>query len=133
MDTFFESLRFKNKVRVHFTHLMMDVHSGQNQYLRVPETVLCCDEFQVVDVADAMILRKVFSEIFLKRFVLILTSNRKPDDLYKDGRNRQNFLPCIEMIKRHCNIFNLDSGTDYRKISKELLKYFLYAALNQVH
>jgi cell division protein ZapE len=127
MDMFFESLPFARKRRRHFHRFMQDVHNGlkenaghQAPLERVADgiaascEVLCFDEFFVSDIADAMILGTLLAALFERGVTLVATSNCAPDDLYRDGLQRQRFLPAIEQIKQHTRVLPMDGGTDYR-------------------
>src|SRR5580700_3595334 len=127
MDMFYDSLPFAHKRRRHFHRFMQDVHAGlkenaghQAPLARVADgiaagvEVLCFDEFQVSDIADAMILGTVLGALFERGVTLVATSNSPPDELYRDGLQRQRFLPAIEQIEQHTQVIAVDGGTDYR-------------------
>ena len=78
-------------------------------------SLLCFDELQIGDITDAMIVGRLFDKLFSRGVVIVATSNRHPDDLYKDGLNRQLFVPFIERIKERLEVFHLVSDTDYRQ------------------
>ncbi len=127
MDLFFDSLKVEKKKRIHFHRMMHDVHDRlrvlgdvEDPLDRVAENiaaetrVLCFDELFVGDIADAMILGRLLDGLFRRGVTLVTTSNSRPDDLYKDGLQRQRFLPAIEMLNRNTDVIHMDSGTDYR-------------------
>lgn len=127
VDTFYESLPFPDKMRTHFHRFMQRVHIELEHYkgeknpltliaskFAAEARVICFDEFFVKDITDAMILANLLAALFEQGVVLVATSNIVPDDLYKDGLQRARFLPAIDMLKRHCEVVNVDSGIDYR-------------------
>lgn len=129
MDLFHDAVGLKEKRRTHFHSFMQDVHARiareratkkGEPLIAVADQIaretrlLCFDELQVTNVADAMILGRLFERLFEKGVVVIATSNRHPSELYKDGLNRQLFLPFIAMIEAKLDVMRLDSGRDYR-------------------
>ena len=139
MDTFYDTLPFKRKMRAHFHRFMQRVHrelktlAGQKNPLQiiarklaVEARVICFDEFFVSDIADAMILGGLFEALFRHGVSLVATSNIEPDGLYKDGLQRARFLPAIALIKRHTLVLNVDGGTDYRLRALEKAELYHY-------
>ncbi|KAF3043680.1 Palmitoyltransferase zdhhc13 [Didymella heteroderae] len=137
MDLFYDTLppNITRKTRIHFHAFMQSVHKDLhkmkmqhgNDIDSIPyvaaniaerSSVLCFDEFQCTDVADAMILRRLMEALMAHGTVIVTTSNRHPDDLYKNGIQRESFIPCINLLKRRLTVLNLDSQTDYRKIPR---------------
>jgi len=127
MDLFFESLDVESKKRIHFHRMMRDVHERMQALGNVEDpldkvaddiardtTVLCFDEFFVSDIGDAMILGRLLAGLFERGVTLVATSNSHPDDLYKDGLQRQQFTPAIERLKEHTDIVHMEGDVDYR-------------------
>src|SRR6201996_3400900 len=141
MDLFVDTVPVEKKRRTHFHVFMGEIHrligawragdaaerkarfgqhKGDDPIPPVADAVaeetrlLCFDEFQVTDIADAMILGRLFEALFARGVTLVATSNRPPDELYKDGINRQLFLPFIEMLKQRMEVVRLGGETDYR-------------------
>ena len=127
VDTFFDALPFKQKMRTHFHRFMKRVHeemrtlNGEKNPLTIiakrfsdEARVICFDEFFVSDITDAMILGTLMEELFKNGVTLVATSNIVPDGLYRDGLQRARFLPAIALIKQNTEIVNVDSGVDYR-------------------
>lgn len=146
MDIFFARLPVKRKRRAHFNDFMADVHDRIQRHreaVKLGETkendpippvaralaqeawVLCFDEFTVTDIADAMVLSRLFSALFAEGVVLVATSNVAPKNLYRDGLNRQLFLPFIDTLERNVKVMTLDGPTDYRREKLDQIPVYL--------
>lgn len=128
MDLFYQSLPEKiPSERTHFHSFMNRVHNELKKHRNQAEPlalvardiasrtrVLCLDEFVIIDIGDAMIMAGLLQALFADGVVLVTTSNVAPEDLYRDGLQRARFLPAIDLLSRHCEVFNLDGEQDYR-------------------
>ncbi|HXE02277.1 MAG TPA: cell division protein ZapE [Hyphomicrobium sp.] len=141
MDLFFEETPFEPKRRAHFHEFMADVHDRiamartnvpgdpiphVAQAIAKEARLLCFDELHVTDIADAMILGRLFEGLFAAGIVVVVTSNSPPSGLYKNGLNRQLFLPFIGLVSAHMDIVELKAEKDFRldKLSGAQLYFF---------
>ncbi|KAE8711237.1 putative Clathrin assembly protein [Hibiscus syriacus] len=131
MDLFFDQLPCNwRKKRIHFHDFMLDVHGRLQKHKGVADPLevvageisdeailLCLDEFMVTDVADALILNRLFRHLYNNGVILVATSNRAPDNLYEGGLQRDLFLPFIATLKERCVVHEIGSAVDYRKLT----------------
>ena len=143
MNSFYNYLPYKRKVRIHFHEFMRSIHQ-QMQAIKVTEDpldvvakrtaekyrLICFDEFHVSDIADAMILHRLLERLFEYGCTFVMTSNYEPSTLYPDGLHRERILPAIELIKKKMDVLNVDSGIDYRRRTLEQVQLY-YQPLTQ--
>ncbi len=139
MDLFFDAAEVPRKKRIHFDEFMQDAHRLFHELKRdnpmmddpIPPladiiaaeaALLCFDEFQVHDVVDATILARLFEALFVRRVVVVATSNTFPDDLFMGEPGRDAFLPFIGLLKRHLDVVALNAARDYRRERVQGLK-----------
>ncbi|RPI41240.1 MAG: AFG1 family ATPase [Betaproteobacteria bacterium] len=127
VDAFYECVPIQGKRRLHFHRFMQDIHhrlrelQGQEDPLVLVARdiarqvrLLCLDEFQVTDITDAMLMRRLLEGLFDSGVALVTTSNLQPDELYMHGLQREQFLPAIGLLKQRLRVVNVDAGIDYR-------------------
>ena len=127
MDAFFDFVPVARKSRIHFHRFMQDIHhrlhdlqGEENPLEHIADDIaeehrlLCLDEFHVTDIGDAMLMRNLLQGLFDQGLVLVTTSNQHPDHLYRDGLQRAQFLPAIDLIKQHLELVQVETGVDYR-------------------
>ncbi|XP_026402183.1 AFG1-like ATPase isoform X1 [Papaver somniferum] len=138
MDLFYDQLPSNwRKKRIHFHDFMLTVHSRLQKHKGVADPLevvageiadesilLCLDEFMVTDVADALILNRLFKHLFDNGVILVATSNRAPDSLYERGLQRDLFLPFIATLKERCVSHEIGSAVDYRKLTSAQLGFY---------
>ena len=141
MDLFFHQVQIKEKRRLHFHDFMKEVHQRILEKRKIEKNkdtvllvgqdlaknakLLCFDEMEVKDIADAMILSRLFEVMFAQGTILVTTSNQPPDGLYKDGLHRDRILPFIENLKQKTDVVEIPEGEDWRKRSLSGQKYWL--------
>ena len=135
MDLFYDAVPIAEKRRVHFHEFMDEMHAGMAAFRKSDKgrdadpveavvrpivksglRLLCLDEFHVHDITNAMLLFRLFEKLFAHGVTLVATSNVVPDELYKDGLNRQLFLPFIDLLKAHVTVASLPAARDYRRL-----------------
>jgi cell division protein ZapE len=144
MEFFFSACPIKRKRRVHFHNFMLEVHEFIHQWrqqhnsdpfvayakhIRKTTWLLCFDEFNVTDIADAMILTRLFEHLFAQGLIFVATSNYHPDDLYQNGLQRALFLPFIKKLKQAANVLELVAKEDYRLAHFKSLTQTFYVGL----
>ena len=161
MDLFFDNLPIKQKKRIHFHDFMIDIHKRlhllkktnsekEKSLQKIADSIMeeyfliCFDEFQVTDIADAMLLKLLFEELFSKGLILVATSNRHPTELYKNGIQRDLFVPFIHMLEERSHIYSFTPSfeeqqqhfhvKDYRLVKyQHLAKNIYFSPINTIN
>jgi cell division protein ZapE len=137
MDCFHQGVAVQGKTRIHFHEFMRGVHRELEalkgrvdpldelaRRVALRHRLILFDEFHVSDIADAMILERLMRALFAQGVCFVMTSNYQPDQLYPEGLHRERVLPAIELIKAHCDILQVDAGTDYRRLAFEQIEAY---------
>jgi len=154
MDLFYQNIPLENKKRIHFHRFMESVHQqlnelsarqsshgvciNENPLARIAKTwasdidLLCFDELYVSDIGDAILLAGLFKELFALGVILVTTSNCQPEQLYRNGLQRERFLPTIALINQYCQVISIDGDTDHRltDIVKQRYKNYYFTSEN---
>ena len=153
MDLFYDHTSVSGRKHIHFHAFMQEVHRRLHSFREAQKSgkvqkssdplkalakvivgqawLLCFDEFHVTDIGDAMILGRLFEALLAQGVVIVTTSNRHPNDLYKDGLQRERFLPFIDMLNKKMTVFQLDSNTDYRLERLHAMDVYLFPTNEQ--
>jgi cell division protein ZapE len=137
MDSFYRCLPLVRRRRVHFHHFMRDVHHALDELKGTPDPLdalaeriskryrlICFDEIALSDVADAMILGRLLTKTMDRGVVYCMTSNYHPDELYKGGLKREDFLPTIALVQERLDVIQVDGGADYRRRALQQVKVY---------
>jgi cell division protein ZapE len=146
MALFYEACPFQQKRRVHFNVFMLEIHGFIHEWhqqakagnvmqalakkIRSSQLLLCIDEFHVTDIADAMIMERLFSHLFNAGLIIVITSNRHPDDLYQGGLQRAQFLVFTQLLLRVATLVKLEAKKDYRQAFLQALELNYHYPLN---
>ena len=145
MDLFFNNSYIEKRIRLHFTAFMQRVHQELKSHngdliataksFRQQYDLICLDEFQVTEIADAMILARLFESLFDQGIHFVTTSNIQPDNLYKDGLHYDRFSPFVKVLKKHLQVIHLDSqnSIDYRRQDLEKISTFNPQTYSELH
>lgn len=146
MDSFYSVVPLQRKTRLHFHEFMREVHHQLQALKGLPDPLdelakriakryrlICFDEFHVSDVADAMILHRLLSELFKNGVQFVMTSNYRPDTLYPDGLHRDRVLPAIRLLEEKLDVLNVDAGIDYRRRTMAQVQVYHYPLGNEAN
>ncbi len=147
VDLFYNQLPTKKKMRIHFHRFMQLVHEELSNLEGVTDPLktiaksfakkaqlLCLDELHVIDITDAMLLAGLFKALFENGVIIVTTSNFHPDELYKNGLQRERFIPAIELLKKQTTVIEMGGEFDYRRrVLEEIGIYYHSSSINTEH
>ena len=138
MDCFYAASPLEKKIRIHFHEFMREVHRELHELSGLADPLdelakrisnryrlICFDEFHINDIADAMILYRLLSALFVDRVQFVMTSNYRPDQLYPNGLHRDRLLPAIKLLEEKLDVLNVDAGNDYRRVQMAQVQAYL--------